>query len=124
MPHLLTAIGPCLLLTMAVDTPTPTTEAITFKAPTTAQGGDLNAIRPHLSPSVSPRSQEAEPFTGDLGVYADRTGAYATAGIFGLGKPDPICNWFRSTGVLLAVVLRRKRLPGELKLSKHIPRDL
>jgi hypothetical protein len=101
-----------------------TTEAITFKAPIAAQGGNLNAIRPHASPSVSPRWREAEPFTGGIGLYADHTGAYVTASIFGSGEPDPICNWFRSTGVLLAVVLRRKRLPGELKLSKHIPRGL
>jgi hypothetical protein len=108
MTHLLTTIGPYLLLTMVVVTPS-TTEAITFKAPMAAQGGDLNAIQPH-------------PFTGGVGLYADHAGAYATASIFGSGEPDPICNWFRSTGVLLAVVLRRKRFPGELKLNKHIPR--
>jgi hypothetical protein len=123
MTHLLTTIGPYLLLTMVVVTPS-TTEAITFKAPMAAQGGNLNAIRPHASPSVSPRWREAEPFTGGIGLYADHTGAYVTASILGSGEPDPICNWFRSTGVLLAVVLRCKRLPGELKLSKHIPRGL
>ncbi len=121
MTHLLTTIGPYLLLTMVVVTPS-TTEAITFKAPMAAQGGDLNAIQPHPSPSGSPRWRKAEPFTGGVGLYADHAGAYATVSIFGSGEPDPICNWFRSTGVLPAVVLRRKRFPGELKLNKHIPR--
>ena len=120
MTHLLTTIGPCPILTMVVVTPS-TTEAINFKAPAAAQGGNLNAIRPHPSPSVSPRSQEAEPLTGDVGLHADHTGAYATA-IFGSGEPDPICNSFRNTGFLLAVVLRRKRIPSEFKLNKHIPR--
>ena len=50
MTHLLTTIRPCLLLTMAVVTPS-TTEAINFKAPTAPQGGNLNAVRPH--PSLS-----------------------------------------------------------------------
>jgi hypothetical protein len=116
-------IGPCLLLTMVVVSPS-TTEAINLKAPTAAQGGNPNAIRPHPSPSVSPRWREAEPFTNDVALYADHTGAYTTASIFGSGEPDPLCNWFRSTGVLLAVVLGRKRHPGELKLNKHIRRGL
>jgi hypothetical protein len=78
MIHLLTTIEPCLLLTMVAVTPS-TTEAISFKGSTAAQGVNLNAIRPHPSPSASPRWQEAEPFTGDLGLYADRTLAYPLA---------------------------------------------
>jgi hypothetical protein len=123
MTHLLTTIGPCLLLTMAVVTPS-TTEAINFKAPTAAHGGNLQAFRPHPSPSVSPRWRELEPFTGGVGLYPGHTGAYATESTSGSGEPDPIFNWFRSTGFLLAVVLRSKRLPSQFKLNKHIPRGL
>jgi len=78
---------------MVVVTPS-TTEAINFKAPTAAQGGNLNAIRPHPSPSVSPRWREAEPFTGGVGFHADHTGDYATASIFGSGEPDPFAIGF------------------------------
>jgi hypothetical protein len=142
---------------MVVVTPS-TTEAINFKAPTAAQGGNLNAIRPHPSPSVSPRSQEAEPFTGDVGLHADHTLAYplaigftprvndfniyvvnsADVQNYGLtvaiisavfsawnfsvdtvtvtpatAAPEPLSPSLFSTGFLLAVVLRRKRLPSE-----------
>jgi hypothetical protein len=141
MAHLLTTIGPCLLLTMVVVT-TSTTEAINFKAPTAAQGGSLNAIRPHPSPSVSPPSQEAEPFNGGVGFHEGHTGAYAAASTFGSGEPDPLAIGFAfrvspaiaapkpltlslfSTGFVLAVVVRRKLLPREFKLNKHIPRGL
>ena len=141
MTHLLTTIGPCLLLTMVVVT-TYTAEAINFKAPTARQGGGLNAIRPQPSPRVSSPSQEAEPFNGGVGFHAGHTGAYATASTFGSAEPDPLAIGFAfhvspaiaapepltlrlfSTGFVLAVVVRRKLLPREFKLNKHIPRGL
>ena len=106
MTHLLTTIGSCPLLTTVVGTPKPQrypASPVSIGIATVARGGAGH---------------------GATAPYADDIGACATASIFGSGEPDPICNWFRSTGVLLAVVLRRKRLPGELKLSKHIPRGL
>ena len=93
MTHLLTTIGPCLLLTMVVVT-TSTPKAINFKAPTARQGGNLNAIRPQPSPSISPPSQEAEPFNSGVGLHAGHTGAYATASTFGSGEPDPLAIGF------------------------------
>jgi len=78
MTHLLTAIGPCLLLTMAMVSPS-TTAAINFTAPTAAQGGNPDALRPHPSLSVSPPWREAEPFTAGVKLHADHTLAYPSA---------------------------------------------
>jgi hypothetical protein len=108
MTHLLTTIGPCLLLTMVVVT-TSTTEGNNFKAPTAAQGANLNAIRPYPSPSVSPRSQEAEPFNGGVGLHAGHTGA-----------SPPRAHSARGNRIHLQLVSRSALLRLPLHLS-HCP---
>jgi hypothetical protein len=87
--HHLTKIGPCLLLALAVASPS-VADVIDFEAQTVAVGGNLTGIPDSPLTIGIATFTGGELLNGEIGVNADQSGVYATEGLFGSGETDPL----------------------------------